>query len=249
MGQTFPFADQFGVLGNVKRRQPAPSAAIQVENSELGDRNPHDLSSDMGSRGSFPSRRIGFHDDQQDGPDSALPDDSEMRLLARLSRPGAGRQPITEVGGKHGQKVSVAFALDCCDRESISFVTTTEGIKGEMLAPHDGVRRYPLRLGQSPARLDRMADRQRLGLHRRRNPALRSRDRLRTADDAGPDPAVQRHGRVLRANHQARLPRVNPMPSAEIVVRQLPAWFDHYNRLTRTRRCDTIRRESLSQAV
>ena len=25
--------------------------------------------------------------------------------------------------------------------------------------------------------------------------------------------------------------RVNPMPSAEIVMRQLPAWFDHYNRL------------------
>ena len=24
---------------------------------------------------------------------------------------------------------------------------------------------------------------------------------------------------------------VNPMPNAEIVMRQLPAWFDHYNRL------------------
>ena len=28
-------------------------------------------------------------------------------------------------------KVRVAFALDCCDREAIGFVATTEGIKGE----------------------------------------------------------------------------------------------------------------------
>ncbi len=34
-------------------------------------------------------------------------------------------------GCDNGEKVRVAFTLDCCDREQIGFVATTEGIKGE----------------------------------------------------------------------------------------------------------------------
>jgi putative transposase len=34
-----------------------------------------------------------------------------------------------EIGCDNGEKVRVAFALDCCDREAISYVATTEGIK------------------------------------------------------------------------------------------------------------------------
>jgi putative transposase len=36
-----------------------------------------------------------------------------------------------ELGCDNGDKVRVAFALDCCDREAMGFVATTEGIKGE----------------------------------------------------------------------------------------------------------------------
>lgn len=36
-----------------------------------------------------------------------------------------------EIGCDNGEKVRVAFALDCCDREAIAHVATTEGIKGE----------------------------------------------------------------------------------------------------------------------
>ena len=36
-----------------------------------------------------------------------------------------------ELGCDNGEKVRVAFALDCCDREAMGFVATTEGIKGE----------------------------------------------------------------------------------------------------------------------
>ena len=35
------------------------------------------------------------------------------------------------MGCDNGDKVRVAFALDCCDREVMGFVATTEGIKGE----------------------------------------------------------------------------------------------------------------------
>ena len=36
-----------------------------------------------------------------------------------------------EIGCDNHEKVRVAFALDCCDREALAFVATTEGIKGE----------------------------------------------------------------------------------------------------------------------
>jgi transposase InsO family protein len=35
-----------------------------------------------------------------------------------------------ELGCDNGDKV-LAFALDCCNREAMGFVATTEGIKGE----------------------------------------------------------------------------------------------------------------------
>ena len=35
-----------------------------------------------------------------------------------------------ELGCDNGEKVRVAFALYCCDREVMGFVATTEGIKG-----------------------------------------------------------------------------------------------------------------------
>lgn len=38
-----------------------------------------------------------------------------------------------EIGCDNKEKVRVAFALDCCDREAIAHVATTEGIKSEDL--------------------------------------------------------------------------------------------------------------------
>lgn len=36
-----------------------------------------------------------------------------------------------EIGCDNGEKVRVAFAIDCCDREVLGHVATTEGVKGE----------------------------------------------------------------------------------------------------------------------
>ena len=36
-----------------------------------------------------------------------------------------------ELACDNGEKVRVAFALDCCDREAMACVATTQGIKGE----------------------------------------------------------------------------------------------------------------------
>src|SRR5512133_1061543 len=36
-----------------------------------------------------------------------------------------------EIGCDNGERVRVVFALDCCDREAMSFLATTGGIAGE----------------------------------------------------------------------------------------------------------------------
>jgi putative transposase len=36
-----------------------------------------------------------------------------------------------EIGCDNGEKARVAFAVECCDREAIAHVASTEGIKGE----------------------------------------------------------------------------------------------------------------------
>ena len=36
-----------------------------------------------------------------------------------------------EIAAENGERVRVAFALDCCDREAMSYVATTGGIGGE----------------------------------------------------------------------------------------------------------------------
>ena len=36
-----------------------------------------------------------------------------------------------ELACDNGEKVRVAFALDCCDREAMAYVATTQGIKSE----------------------------------------------------------------------------------------------------------------------
>jgi putative transposase len=73
-----------------------------------------------------------------------------------------------ELACDNGEKVSrVAFALNCCDREAMGFIATTDGIKGEDVSrPHGHGRRASVRAGQPIALDHRMVDRQRLWLHR-----------------------------------------------------------------------------------
>jgi putative transposase len=56
-----------------------------------------------------------------------------------------------EIAAENGERVRVAFALDCCDREAMSFVATTAGITGEDVRSDGGGRRAPLRTRQPPA--------------------------------------------------------------------------------------------------
>ena len=59
-----------------------------------------------------------------------------------------------EIGCENGERVRVAFALDCCDREAMSFVATTAGITGEDVRSDGGGRRAPLRAREPSAEPD-----------------------------------------------------------------------------------------------
>ena len=61
-----------------------------------------------------------------------------------------------EIGCDNGEKVRVAFALACCDREAMGFLATTGGITRDdvrdlMLRPHSAIGdRTPMSLIHRP---------------------------------------------------------------------------------------------------
>ena len=112
-----------------------------------------------------------------------------------------------EIACDNRERVRIAFALDCCDREAMSWVATTGGITGEMVRDLM-VEAVEARFGTAPpSAADRMADRQRFAVHCARHAVVCPRDRPGAADDGDCESAVQRHGGSLREDLQARLRR------------------------------------------
>ena len=137
-----------------------------------------------------------------------------------------------ELSCDNGEKVRVAFALDCCDREAISFVATTEGIKGEdvrdLMTVAVEARFGPV--NRLPEVIEWLTD---------NGSGYIAGETRRFAREIGLEPLTtpvqspQSNGmaeafvRTIKRDYA----RISPMPNAAIVLRQLPAWFDHYNRL------------------
>ena len=135
-----------------------------------------------------------------------------------------------EIGCDDGQKVRVAFALDCCDREALGFVATTEGIKGEdvqdlMIAAVEArfgqVNRLPHVVewlsdnGSGYIAADTKALAREIGLEPRTTP-------VRSPQSNG---MAEAFVRTIKRDYV----RVSPRPDARTVIAQLPAWFEHYN--------------------
>ena len=135
-----------------------------------------------------------------------------------------------ELACDNGEKVRVAFALDCCDREAMGFVATTEGIKGEdvrdlMLTAVEH-RFGPV--NRLPSIIEWLTD---------NGSGYTAHETKRFARDIGFEPRTtpvespQSNGmaeafvRTIKRDYA----RVSPLPNAEAVIRQLPIWFDHYN--------------------
>jgi putative transposase len=137
-----------------------------------------------------------------------------------------------EIACDDGDKVRVAFALDCCDREALGHVATTEGVKGEDVRDLMVVaveQRFGC-VNRLPMPIEWLSD----------NGSCYIAGETRSfANEIGflpittPVENPQSNGmaeafvRTLKRDYV----EVNPKPDARTVIRALPAWFDHYNQL------------------
>ena len=135
-----------------------------------------------------------------------------------------------EIGCENGEKVRVAFALDCCDREAMGYVATTAGISAEDVRDLM-VTSVEHRFGQVnrlPRPIEWLTD---------NGSCYTARETRRFARDIGLQPRTtpiespQSNGmaeafvRTLKRDYV----RVSPKPDARSVLQQLPAWIAHYN--------------------
>jgi putative transposase len=135
-----------------------------------------------------------------------------------------------EVACDNGERVRIAFALDCCDREAMSFVATTGGIGGDevrdvMVA---AVEHRFGRINRLPSTIEWLSD---------NGSGYIAHETRRFARDLGLEPRTtpvespQSNGmaeafvRTIKRDYV----RVSPRPDAETVLRQLPVWITHYN--------------------
>jgi putative transposase len=135
-----------------------------------------------------------------------------------------------EVACDNSEKVRIAFALDCCDREAMSYVATTNGIGGDevrdlMLA---AVEHRFGRIDRLPDTIEWLSD---------NGSGYIAHETRRFARGLGLEPRTtpvespQSNGmaeafvRTIKRDYV----RVSPRPDAETVVRQLPNWIAHYN--------------------
>lgn len=137
-----------------------------------------------------------------------------------------------EIGCDNGERVRVAFALDCCDREAMSFVATTGGISG------DDVRDLMLAAVESRfGRINCLAEpiewlsdngspyvaaetrrfAREIGFEPRTTP-------LRSPESNG---MAEAFVRTFKRDYV----RVNSCPDASAVLEQLSGWFAHYNEI------------------
>jgi putative transposase len=137
-----------------------------------------------------------------------------------------------EIGCDNGEKVRIAFTLDCCDREAISWVATTGGINSSDirdLMVESVERRFGL-VNKLPKPIEWLSD--------NGSPYTAGETRA-LARDIGlvlcttPIESPQSNGmaEAFVKTVKRDYARVSAKPDAASVLRQLDSWFDHYNRV------------------
>lgn len=111
-----------------------------------------------------------------------------------------------EIGCDNKEKVRVAFALDCCDREAIAHVATTEGITSEDVQDLviTAVENRFGRINILPKPIEWLTDNGSCFICVRHE-IVAAGHRDGASYDPGPQPSVQRNGRSLRKDVQAGL--------------------------------------------
>lgn len=138
-----------------------------------------------------------------------------------------------EIRTWNGERVYVAFSLDCCDRESISFVASKADITGEnirdlMLASLQ--QRFGEQARQAPAAIQWLSD---------NGGCYRAAETIGFAESIGLSPCFtppyspQSNGMAesFVKSFKRDYVYVNELPDANAVITQLASWFHDYNHL------------------
>lgn len=135
-----------------------------------------------------------------------------------------------EIGCDNGDRVRIAFTLDCCDREAISWIATTGGIDSSDIRDlmiESVERRFGL-VDQLPAPIEWLSD---------NGSPYTARETRALAQVIGlvplttPIESPQSNGmaEAFVKTFKRDYARVHPRPDAATVLRQLDGWFEHYN--------------------
>jgi len=135
-----------------------------------------------------------------------------------------------EIGCDNGEKVRVAFSLDCCDREAMGFVATTAGISAEdvrdlMTATVE--HRFG-RVNRLPATIEWLTDNGSCYTAketRRFAREINLRPRTTPIESPQSNGMAEAFVRTMKRDYV----RVADKPNARAVLNQLPSWFQHYN--------------------
>lgn len=134
-----------------------------------------------------------------------------------------------EIGCDNGERVRIAFTLDCCDREAISWIATTGGIEAADIRDLmvESLERRGL-IDCLPAPIEWLSD---------NGSPYTARDTRALAREIGlvplttPIESPQSNGmaEAFVKTFKRDYAQVSPRPDAARVLNQLDAWFKHYN--------------------
>jgi putative transposase len=133
-----------------------------------------------------------------------------------------------ELACDNGEKVRVAFALDCCDREALAQVASSEGIKGE------DVRDIMVASVESRfGRLNRLPDviewltGNGSGFIARETTAFARELGFEPRTTPIPNPQSKRMAEAFVRTIKRDYARVSPLPDAQTAIESLPQWMRH----------------------
>jgi putative transposase len=135
-----------------------------------------------------------------------------------------------EIGCDNGERVRIAFTLDCCDREAISWVATTGGIEGgdvRDLMTLSVERRFGL-VNRLPVPIEWLSDNgspYTAGETRKLAREIGLLPRTTPIESPQSNGMAEAFVKTLKRDYA----RVRPRPDAASVLRQLDGWFEHYN--------------------
>jgi len=137
---------------------------------------------------------------------------------------------VFEIGCWNGERVRVAFSMDCCDREVISYVASTAGISGEMardLMAESIEARFGL-VDRVPHKIEWLTDNgSAYTAHETRTFALSMG--LLPCTTPVQSPESNGMAEAFVKTFKRDYVHLNRLEDARVVMEQLPTWFEDYN--------------------